>query len=565
MISRSKHRTGKPKVKSGCRTCKIRKVKCDEGRPVCRRCCLTGRVCDGYGVWGHGDGVDRRQQAVAASAERLVLARPIASVAVLASGTVEEKRSFEWFTCRSATKLPGSFVSSFWTTLLFQASLTEPAVLHAVLALSSVHQGGIIVAGSPSKPDDASVPREQQQFALQHYVKAISHLQPHFFTKDKASFRVALITCLVFIWVDFLRGHVNEAQIHLQNGLKILRELQLLSPGSDGSLCWNPGRESTDDWIVEAFFRLYLQVELFHYTYHHSSLVLHAPWPETPAVVFHSIHGAWRQMDQLLSKIFHLALQGRQYTKAVSHSTCYPRTLIRQQQRIRTGLAQWLDMFKVFKRPFRDPKSAEKKVCRLMYPYHTMASIMLDTCLQSTDELVFDSCTHLFVRLINQLAELADYATDTTSIHSQPGHRADMSRSIVDIGWITPLYFAAVKCRIHRIRLQAIRLLETSAHREGIWDTKTAACVAKKVMEVEERDFYKDIDTADDFSLPSAPRAYDLSLPVLPEPYRIREVEVVLSGSPMDKILLFGKEKREGKDFRVLISTYDLYSQCWTD
>lgn len=33
---------------------RIRKVKCDEGQPACERCTSTGRVCDGYGIWGGG-------------------------------------------------------------------------------------------------------------------------------------------------------------------------------------------------------------------------------------------------------------------------------------------------------------------------------------------------------------------------------------------------------------------------------------------------------------------------------------------------------------------------------
>ena len=84
-------------------------------------------------------------------------------------------------------------------------------------------------------------------------------------------------------------------------------------------------------------------------------------------------------------------------------------------------------------------------------------------------------------------------------------------------------------------------------------------------METEERDFYKDVDTADDFPLPSSPRPQDLSLPTLPLSYRIREVEVVLSGCPMDKILLFCKQKQEGLDCRILISEYNLHLQCWID
>ena len=123
----------------------------------------------------------------------------------------------------------------------------------------------------------------------------------------------------------------------------------------------------------------------------------------------------------------------------------------------------------------------------------------------------------------------------------------DMSRSIIDMGWIPALYY------------------ECTSHKEGIWDSKIAACVARKVIEIEERDFYKDVDTAGDFPLPSSPRPQDLSLPILPVSYRIREVEVLLSGAPMDKILLFCKQKQEGIDCRVLLSEYNVHSQRWID
>ncbi|EPE34970.1 Zn2/Cys6 DNA-binding protein [Glarea lozoyensis ATCC 20868] len=43
-----KTRASKPKVKTGCQTCKIRRVKCDETKPACLRCVKFGHQCDGY-------------------------------------------------------------------------------------------------------------------------------------------------------------------------------------------------------------------------------------------------------------------------------------------------------------------------------------------------------------------------------------------------------------------------------------------------------------------------------------------------------------------------------------
>ncbi|KAH9205237.1 hypothetical protein DL95DRAFT_233000, partial [Leptodontidium sp. 2 PMI_412] len=98
-----------------------RKVKCDGGRPACQRCVSTGRVWDGYGIW-----------------VRNCVARhevPVSNPTIAVSE--DEYSYFEWFTHRTVIKLPGLFGSSFWDTLLFQACSNEPAVLHAVIALSS--------------------------------------------------------------------------------------------------------------------------------------------------------------------------------------------------------------------------------------------------------------------------------------------------------------------------------------------------------------------------------------------------------------------------------------------
>jgi hypothetical protein len=72
-------------------------------------------------------------------------------------------------------------------------------------------------------------------------------------------------------------------------------------------------------------------------------------------------------------------------------------------------------------------------------------------------------------------------------------------------------------------------------------------------MEMEERDFYRDFDMADDFSLCSFSEARDLSMPILPESYRMHEVKVILSDEPMIKSSYSAGRNRTtevGKSFR---------------
>ena len=541
---------------------RIRKVKCDEAHPACHRCISTGRYCDGYGVWSGGPNLYSYRQRQTYPEDKVPNPGPPAAVSILRLCT-RENAYLEWFKCRTVVKLPGSFTSKFWNTLLFQASLSEPAVLRAVLSLSSLHKRQVIDASGRREANVA--PDEQEQFMLQNYIKSISYLKPHLVAKSKASFRVALITCLVFVCLDLLRGHFETAQIHLQSGLNILREMHLVSEQYNNIFCLQPCDGVTEQWIIETFSRLYLQVEFFKHTHQHTGLVLHAANTGVSPHIFQSIKEAWKGIECLFSKIFLLTHDSRQRTEA-EFDGWRSYTLPERQQCIRIELEQWLDKYKRFQRTLQGHNSADEERCnQLLSVYHTTASIMSESCERPNDEMLYDLYTDRFFLLITQLAALWETTPTATPVHVLPEHLTDTSRSIVDLGWIPPLFFTALKCRIHRLRLQAIKFLESTSHREGIWDARAAACVARKVMEVEERGFNRNVERPNDSALFSCPRPCHLSTSVLPESHRMSEIEIKLSGAPMDRILLFYKQKRQGRIHQVLRSEYNVALQRWTD
>lgn len=412
-----------------------------------------------------------------------------------------------------------------------------------VPGLSSIHKGEILNGNSQGRSD---IPDEQEQFMLQNYIKAISHLQPHFSNKDKSSVRVGLITCVVFVCLELLRGRFRTAQTHLQSGLKVLGETQNLSNVNDDSIfLLRPSRESIDNWIVEAFSRLHIQVVLFEQGHRLPCLILQVPGPEPPILIFHSLNEAWKQMERLLNEIFHLAKQVRGQRASEYLSLRDPST-----EASKEGL---------------QGRESGGMAFQLLCTYYTMANIMAEVCLWLDNELIFDSCTKQFVSMIGQMTNLWNVRLSGSQVRALPARYMNMSRSVVDVGWLPPLYYVALKCRVHQVRLQAIRLLECTSHREGIWDSKIAACVARKVMEIEERDFYRDVDTADDFPLSSSPELWDLSLPALPESYRIHEVKVVLPDGPMDSVFLFYRQRQNSWNWKALVKEFNVLRQCWMD
>ena len=473
----------------------------------------------------------------------------------------EEKGCFEWFKDRTVEKLPGSFDSKFWDTLLFQAIVDEPSVLYAVLALSSIHRRKILWRNGPTRSGD--VPDEHERFMLRQYGKAIHHLQPHFASRSRASFRVALIACLVFTSLEFLRGRFETAQTHLQNGLRVLREMDVYSSTDDnGIYVLKPSCDSVDDWVVGAFSRLYLAVELFSQRLH-SCIILQITEAEPPAMIFRSTNQAWGRMDNLLFKVLHLTKDARRGTSKFL-SVGFRSQLLGRQRKIREELASWISTYRTSKIHAQSQKLVrEEFIYQMISMYHAMAEIMLETCLCSDDESIYDLHTDKFVSIIARSVDNRRIRPSTSQFRALPG--VDMSRSIIDFGWIPPLYYTALKCRIHRVRLQAIRLLESASHREGIWDSKIVARIARKVMEVEERDFYKDFNIADDFALCSHPEERDLLLPILPELYRLYDVKIILFDEPMDKVLLSCRQKRSNGDWEILSREYHIQSHCWMD
>lgn len=438
--------------------------------------------------------------------------------------------------------------------------------MHAVLALSAIHRKGVINNAEEEIPSLIEF-RAQDQFALSHYLQAIQHLQTHFEVQDEASFQVALITCILFITFEFFRGHFQAGQRHLQSGLRILSDLN----GTHGDFTRRKtSRGFVDDWILEAFSRLQLQVELFKLSCQGPCLALSTDGSVDLGVTFQSINECWHELQRLINNILRLEDQCCGLNARDEVSKKFP-MFVKQQERLQTELEQWLYTFQTLRVTFSQGRMGyeEKKAYKILPVYHHMATIMAGVCLSPGDESVFDAYSTQFVVIVDQMAEL--WAVSQPALphgRSAGRHLGDflnMAHCYADIGWIPALYYTAIKCRVHRVRLQAIRLLECSTHREGIWDSQVTACIARKAMQMEERDFYQGIDTRDSFPLTGCPTPLDLSLPLVPCTHRIRRLNVELFGEPMESIALFG-EKEENKVYRrFMLSEYSVYTQCWTD
>ncbi|KAI1814004.1 hypothetical protein GGS20DRAFT_550509 [Poronia punctata] len=564
--------TRKRKVKTGCLTCKARHVKCDEGRPACHRCVSTGRKCDGYGIWGGGGNVSNNAGeplSVAVSGNDTgSLARDISNH--FSALSAQQRSYFSWFKYRTYAKLPLPYTTPFWHTLVLQASTAEPAILHAVLALGSAHQKVTLTHDeheNAKEPYPALDP--QQQFMLHEYSRAIRALQPYFSNQDKRSIHVALVTCALFTFFENLLGRYVAANAHLHCGLRLLAELHDPVSQLDDDSITAYGRGYVDDWIIEVFMRLHVQAALLGQgliRLHSSMLVFPlGPMPKS----FQSTQQAGNLLDRVMLDILQLADHCSSNTMA-GHPVL-PAYILLCKQRLQRELDLWLAAYHSTNLDDHGESApAEKFYMKMPRAYHTMATIILNTCSWPVCERMFDLFTADFIFLIKQLVGIWVAHITRPIWRIDPRIALESPRSVShtvgDKGWIPLLYFVAVKCRVHRIRHQARRLLTRTVHKEGTWDSFLTLAVVSEIIRLEEGDFYRSSGADDSFDITVVPTETDISQTPLPDSRRLYNIQVRLPEHPLGVMTLAYDIKEEnGKGVLRRERCYNLRTRHWVD
>ncbi|KAL5454463.1 hypothetical protein PMIN06_004930 [Paraphaeosphaeria minitans] len=537
------------KVKSGCQTCKIRRVKCDEGLPACGACVSTGRVCDGYGIWGGGG--NRYEQRKAASA----VAKPVTATQCRKSATLpvsgspfppvipvsnaKEHLHFQFFKEQTLSRLPGLYsrkYNNLWESLLVQACAEEPAVMYAVLAISSAHRRKVFDGASRNRV--LLLPDKQEEFLLRNYCKSIQHLQPRFHDSGVHSMRTALITCLIFIYLELLRGAYERAYDHLDGGLKVLADLnhetnRKRQQPRDCSFKSFPdsNQDSIDAFLIEAFTRLRVQME-FSILRSGTGFALESKLPpDLPTLRFSSFHEAWHYLDRVFD-VINLLSQPIRNGSYASWPDGYWNMIMTEQRFMQGSLGSWLRSLTATIADTNDDD--ELKGYNMLRTYHTMAEIMGATCL-SPEQKIFDQYILGFLGIVNRCSDIASSGISSEKICRGSRLPETRCRPWPDLSWNPPLYYTAIKCRDHQIRRPALGLMPSFWRYEIFWGLGTLnifSIVAQEVIRMEEGDFSEAKTPTCDIKMTKSHQDPELnsdpSFHTMPEERRFDTVEMVL-------------------------------------
>ncbi|OTA56769.1 hypothetical protein K449DRAFT_468066 [Hypoxylon sp. EC38] len=505
-LSTSNRKKRGSRSRTGCWTCRIRKVKCDEARPICQRCFATGRRCDGYEL----QPVEVRE--VARKTERQLRSKTLEhsdsnmpqlellqNIGGSPCISVSEARGLEFFRRNTSREAPGLYESDLWRNLILQLCHTEPAILHAAVAVGTLHARyrGI----SPSlQLQPFNIFEGQHVFAIRQYVKALGYLRHRLSSQDTSSIaEVALICCLLFMCLEMLQGNRVGVMAHLRTGLRVLSGIpsQVDHNYETGgiSLVVKERADSLLDQLAAIFGRLDLESTTFGGERAPAlRLSLNSRVPESGfsiPTIFSGLEKAKMYLDILCNKALHV--RGELLRRAADEveeekgdwatKYCFEHTTSRtvniegdpilkgQLGKVQVDLTLWLTAFKSYTALRADTQTTiEVKLAMLLEIQHFFIFFQLATCRQTT-EVSCDRFNALFQRIVSLVADVGSTSGLTFTIEP---------------GVIPSLYLIALKCRDSRTRRQAISLLYNRSCQEGMWEGKLIAKFTDEVMDWEE-------------------------------------------------------------------------------
>ncbi|KAH8900444.1 hypothetical protein GQ53DRAFT_128253 [Thozetella sp. PMI_491] len=425
-------RKGGGRARTGCLTCKIRKIKCDEGKPYCTRCTSTGRKCDGYDPPRLPDSTVQPTLLPKGGFQSL--------------NPLRDARALQFFCEVAGPALAKPFNRRVWGSVVLQCSGSEPAARHSVIAISSLyedfHRGGKNL-----------VQLRSNQFALAHYNAAIRAL---YTTKNEP---LVLLVNLLFVCIESIQGNLALMLRHSQHGLQILQNVQSKYP-----------------WIQEQLGAVFRRLSILP-LYFGMENFMQPPGIEDPLPdSFASFEEAAYFSEGLLVQTIQFSRLGHHYPYGMGEVILSPEFFTRQAE-MKVALERWLSAFAAFKS--QQHNAHESTAPRYASLIHICLCQIWVQVAHVPGEGAFDQHLDTF-RRVTQYAEYMG-----RSIYGRNTSTATQAFTF-EWGYLPPLVYVFSKCRDLATRLKALNQLQKyGPDRESCWDRNVLYIAGKRLIEFE--------------------------------------------------------------------------------
>ncbi|KAI1333662.1 hypothetical protein F5Y15DRAFT_338218 [Xylariaceae sp. FL0016] len=457
-----KRRSPHTKARTGCTTCKGRRVKCDERKPLCARCEKSGYKCRGY-----DDPKPRRNAALVSIASRgrtaeLAILQPkprhATSVIAMESCTLNSVRPslvpewvaprdilyFDRFRTQVIEDIAVWCGAQQWRQMM-QFVTYDKCLQHAAMAVAAMALG---MEQSP-EPTQSMLPSPHKRAAFYHYTRAIALCRERIIGGLTAETAPASFTVTFFFAIiEMLQGNVGEADEILANGLLLMDES---FESMDGEAGPSIAKSSQLSGIKLAFDRMNITWGLcpFFQNQKKDQLRLHPAEEFDISCIDSSLYKKqifWNRFQREVGAFMMSVRCG----KIISPEQM-PALLVQRSAHLKQ-LEQWM----VFLEAALE-KDKESRLLITMKAYALTCKIFLN-CFPDRSDLSYDHHVEDFREVVGLCKMI---------IPKQPH---TYLRVTLDVDLFPIISFTVTKCRDAATRQLALRVFAQLTHRQAMWN-----------------------------------------------------------------------------------------------
>ncbi|KAK1997653.1 hypothetical protein LX36DRAFT_681571 [Colletotrichum falcatum] len=492
-------RASKPKVRSGCVTCKVRRVKCDERKPTCSRCEKADVECDGYIKEAVAPKRTTEQQQIIAAAQessRKLLPRPDVpgqqgSAPILAARLPispsfiqfdqKDVPYFDLFRYQLIRDLGGSCQADFWSRIVLNEMTRDPK------RYGGVPPSALRPWGTPKPPLTGFLNRHHKA-ALLHHVKAVAIYRKRIQqSSSDTSPRTIIIMTLLLVAFEFIQGNMKNIDSLMGTGMRLLETkitlLHGLQPGEDFEVGKNyvssrlrrcaPDDEMED--IEHLLPCLCLMAGFTHFfTSHRNSVLLMNSSPKLqlpkPGVTgLAKLQALWGQF--FTRTVVHLM---RTVHDLLNYNLMDMLKAAEEQEKFVEYLGMWKGVLEAY---LSDPRlDADARRTLDSMQIHRLLIHIVMSCSLDRSEMMYDMFGLEFRELLDRIVR---YLRD-------PGPISKVCFTFSE-GLTSPLAIIIAKCRDHNLRMEGIHVLKNLSWRENAWDSQALVVGKSGTVLLEER------------------------------------------------------------------------------
>ncbi|KAL4951755.1 hypothetical protein BDW69DRAFT_33633 [Aspergillus filifer] len=431
---------------------RIRRVKCDEGKPHCRRCTSTGRKCDGY--------VQPRE----GTPDKLLMSRLRPSPTPI---SVQEARGLEFFFHITSFQFAGLLERDFWRRSVLQFSLSEHSIRQALAALGALHECEYL-----QRPLDTAIAEQLYNRAMRSTMTKAA--------VGETAVPIVVMSSILFTSFEFLRGNAAAAATHIASGINLIRSMRQIAATLPNK-AWGRNYLSYETQFLDSELAPILTLFSLNASefspFPPSRLILNpvaAGGPTLPEQ-FETLREARVALVDLVTACADLfqSLDERIGLEQIPSATC-----LDVSHSLQNSFRLWKIKFQELLSRCESTWSKDEKraanVIRIMQ-YGSEVGVVAYLVNSECD---WDDYREQYEQIL-ELVETMVF--DSSTLDSQMNNQLSL-----ESGLIYPIHAVAWKCRYPDLRRRGLALLLRCPRREWLLDSRQYHAIFTRILEIEE-------------------------------------------------------------------------------